>query len=539
MGLALLLASCTSYSKVGQVSERSIATTEAQREALRAARGIGNQPQDQIGTYLDSAADASRRLAANPADTEARSDYNFAVARVIETITDNDLAPWDAPINCASSGGRSWNLSLPPFSSRSELHPSNLRFYPADRYSLKGSLLGERKVKAGLGAPVVVQSANLDLSKLDEFALPEKAAYGLTAVLRFDGSACELALIDPLASETVSFEGRSYPLAADFQAPVLITVANLDVRKNELKRFFKPSRYENSAKLTRLQPYDPSKIPVLFVHGLSNSPAIWVPMIDYLREDPVIRQNYQIWVYGYPSGQPYPVPTAELRRKLDRIKQKYPDHKDVVLVGHSMGGMISRLLVTDSGLTLWNSAFDEPPGEIGVSQETLDYLTDLFIFKSRPDVSRVIYASASHRGSEDATTRLGKLGAKLIGDPVNENAITREAISATRPGAAANELHRVPNSVDVLNPDSPFLKAVDTIPVDPSIPFHSIIGDQGKGGNRSRTEPVSTDGIVPYWSSHLDGAESELIIPSGHWTILEKEAMEEVRRILYLHLKAQ
>ena len=59
------------------------------------------------------------------------------------------------------------------------------------------------------------------------------------------------------------------------------------------------------------------------------------------------------------------------------------------------------------------------------------------------------------------------------------------------------------------------------------------MGDRGKGGNKDRTKPVSTDSFVPYWSSHLDGAQSELIVPSRHSAHQNEKAIEEVRRILH------
>ncbi len=257
-------------------------------------------------------------------------------------------------------------------------------------------------------------------------------------------------------------------------------------------------------------------------------------MVDSLRGDPTIRANYQFWVFAYPSGLPYPMPTATLRRQLDKIGKRYPGHKDIVVVGHSMGGMISRLLISDSGTTLWDTAFEKPPGEMGFDEKTRQSLSDMLIFKARPDIARVIYASASHRGSEDASGFMGRLGAKLIGKPVPGTMISDEVVMASRHG---RERGRAPNAIDVLDPDSPFLAAVDTLTPDPGIPYHSIIGDRGKGGNLNRTKPISTDGIVPYWSSHLDGAQSEKIIPSEHWTILHPEGIAEVKRILHLHIK--
>ncbi len=104
--------------------------------------------------------------------------------------------------------------------------------------------------------------------------------------------------------------------------------------------------------------------------------------------------------------------------------------------------------------------------------------------------------------------------------------------------AASLQLQRAPNSVDTLSPDNRFVKEVNKLPIAPGIPHHSVMGDRGKGGNKDRTKPVSSDGIVPYWSSHLDGAVSEKIVPSNHSAHQHPEGIAEARRILHLHLKS-
>jgi len=539
LSFLLLFTSCTQYSTVSRVPIAATATTPEQRALIKSSGRAGKSPQALIGHYLDAANAARASITANPGNSSgAQANYNFAIARILEIISDENLQPWNTPVVAGSGTVEDWSLRLTQMDSRPEYNLSNYDFYPADRYQFKGTLVGERAPKAGLGAPVIFKSKETNTSTYDQFAQGKQVFYGLTAVLQFTGNHCEMVFKDPLSQEVVMLDGQTFPLAADFQAPLALGVSDLKSRKKELAGMFNPSGSTDGSRLIRLQPYDPNKIPVIFVHGLSNSPSTWVPMIDFLREDPQIRKNYQLWVFRYASGLPYPLPTAQLRTKLDEIGKMYPNHKDIVLVGHSMGGMISRLLVTDSGDTLWNASFDRPPGEMGFSQETRRAMEKLLIFKARSDVSRVIYASASHRGSADATNWLGRLGAKLVGNPVAEPEITKEAMDAVTPDPnRKKKLKRLPNSIDVLNPDGRFLKTVDTLPLKPGIPFHSIIGDRGKGGNLSRIEPVSTDGIVPYWSSHLDGAESELIIPSGHWTIHHPAGIAEVKRILKLHLR--
>jgi pimeloyl-ACP methyl ester carboxylesterase len=531
---ALTFAGCAGYSKVTKKSSAAVASTVEQRSTLADSKRLAKQPLAQIGLYLDSANTARLELASDPNDSPARSDYNFAVSRIIEIVEEQGLTPWDEALSCPVEGRKDWKLKYHPKGPHAKFHPEEFRILPTDRFEFKGKLVGERHFKPGLGAPVVVSSTTHDYTEIDPFVQGESIYYGLTAAIEFDGTQSNIVLKDPLQEEVLHLDGQTYPLAADFQAPLALGLAEIDPRKEELSALFKPDQFKGKARLARIQPYESKKIPVLFIHGLSNSQATWFPMIESLRYDPVIRQNYQFWVFSYPTGAPDPIPAANLRRQLDQIRKKHPDHKDIVVVGHSMGGMISSTLITDSGMTLWNAAFERPPGEMGFDQDTRETLSQWLIFKARPDVSRVIYASASHRGSEDATNLLGRLGARVIGNPIPDGVISGDAAAASRTGGKRG---RVPNSVDVLDPDSPFLLAVNTLPPKPGIPYHSIIGDRGKGGNLDRTKPQSSDGTVPYWSSHLDGAESELIIPSKHWTILEEEGIAEVNRILHLHLR--
>ncbi|HEY2572647.1 MAG TPA: alpha/beta fold hydrolase, partial [Verrucomicrobiaceae bacterium] len=230
---------------------------------------------------------------------------------------------------------------------------------------------------------------------------------------------------------------------------------------------------------------------------------------------------------------------AVLRKQLDAINSRYPDHKKIVVIGHSMGGMIARELITDSGMKIWNAYYDMPPDKLPVSAETRKIFESAFIFQHRPEISRVIYSSASHRGAEKATDFGGRLLSRLIGGNPTEQGLAADqakAVSLMKPDYSGDKLKRIPNSIDALRPGNRFVTTIDTIPPTPGVPYNSIIGDRGKGGNKDHTAPISTDGVVPYWSSHLDGAESELIVPSGHWSNQNPKAIAEVRRILYKHI---
>jgi hypothetical protein len=433
LGITLMLGGCAQYSTVKKRPISAVTVTAEQKVLAGSLKSFSGQPLVRLGLLLDAADAARLQLAANPSNTLARSDYNFAVARIMEIIGEEGLAPWDAPVSCRSGAGDEWRLRFKPLDLRPEFHPSKFHIMPVDRYDFHGELVGERVIKQGLGAPMVVTGKDQNFTEIDQFAQGEQIFYGMTAVLRFDGRQGEIVLIDPLDEETVRFDERDYPLTGDFQAPLALALAELNQRKQELAELFKPDQFYDSARLARLQPYDPDKIPVLCIHGLGNSQATWMPLIDFLRGDETIRQDYQFWFFSYPSGLPYPMSAANLRDQLDQLAQRYPDHKDIVVIGHSMGGMISRLLITDSGMTLWDAIYDKPPAEMPFHEDTRSVMSDMLIFSARPEISRVIYASASHRGSEDAASLMGQLGAAIIGNPMPDGHINEEDIAYVRP----------------------------------------------------------------------------------------------------------
>ena len=533
---ASALAGCTQYSIVHRENRTSDLAVTSRQRALASELQRQDDPLARIGAYLQEADEARRDLARNPRDVQRRSDYNFAVARIIDVISRDRLAPWDQPLRCPGPDGRIWRLRLTSPYPQPEYHPSNFEFTPSDRYDFRGKLVGERVVKQGLGAPLVVESRNLDYVKLDRFAQGNRLFYGFTALAKLRGTDAELVLLDPLSREQVTMDGRTHELAGDFQGPLALALAELHPRRRELAGFFSPQKFEDRVRLARLQPYDPRKIPVLFIHGLTNSPATWAPVVEFLRGDPNIRKNYQFWYFSYPTGLPYPLTSAMLRKQLAEIRQRYPGHKDIVVIGHSMGGMISRMLVTDSGMRLWDTFFDRPPDQLPFSEETRRMMAGSLIFKPVPHIRRVIFVSASHRGSDMATDFFGRLGAAIIGEPIAEEQVYRQASAHLRPELRTGR-GRLPNSVDLLDPENPFLLTLDELPVSPRVPFHSLIGDRGRGGFIDRTKPQSSDGIVPYWSSHMPGAQSERIIPSGHWSHLHPLGMVEINRILVDHLR--
>jgi pimeloyl-ACP methyl ester carboxylesterase len=298
-------------------------------------------------------------------------------------------------------------------------------------------------------------------------------------------------------------------------------------------RLLRPQEYSSTFRVARLEPYDPNKKVVLVIHGLMDTPASWVPLINNLRSDETIRKNYQFWFYSYPSGYPYPYSAMILRQELDAIEKKFPPDKKMVLIGHSMGGCISRTLITDTGNKLWLEGYGKPPEETEMPAESKKLLMQAIILKHRPEIGRVIFMSAPLRGSDMAKNWMGRIGSMLVKTPSKMITIGRTIREGLTEDPAALKLKGFPNSVDTLAPNNRFVMAINKVPITPGIPYNTIIGDRGRGDT-----PNSSDGVVPYWSSHMDGAQSEFIAPSNHSSPLNPQAIAEVHRILKSTIKS-
>ena len=241
-----------------------------------------------------------------------------------------------------------------------------------------------------------------------------------------------------------------------------------------------------------------------------DSPATWAPMINALRADPEIRRHYQIWFYSYPSGYPYPLSAAIFRQQLDAIGAKYPDHKKIVLIGHSMGGCISRLLITDTGDQLWLKIFGTPPAQTPLSPEARKLVSESLIFRHRDDVGRVIFISAPLRGSELASNWAGRIGSMLVKSPAKLLKVGQEMMKdATFQSGDLPTQTNPEQCTDTLAPNNRFVKAIQTIPLTPrhSLSRH-LRRPRQRRLHKDKTKPQMSDGVVPYWSS-LHGQRRE------------------------------
>lgn len=473
---------------------------------------------------IDQVRDAYLRISRG--DDGAVASYNYWVARFIEDLGETGADPWSGSIAMNSPGGVRTLRGRSPAGTA----PGSARLIPTDTLAFRGKYEGLDSKVEGIGAPLVMVTSFEGIGHIE--ARQKQPLRNLTAVVRFEGGGATLELVDPYQIETVAVSGTSRPLAADYGAAVMLGMSKARIDKLGLARLLRPSRYNDTVHLNFLQPYDPQRIPVLMVHGLDSTPATFATMYFSLLEDPQIRKNYQFWVFSYPSGYPYPYSASLLRKELDQVRTDFPDHRDMVIIGHSMGGMISRLMVTDAGDTLWRKAFGKPPGETHIAGHSKQLLEQCLVFENRREIDRALFFSAPHRGSDLATNSIGRIFSRLVKMPGLIADVRNVALSVATADQAGLMIQSAPNSIGTLSPSNAFVVAVNELPIAPGVPYHSVIGDRGKGDT-----PDSSDGVVPYWSSHLDGAASEKIVPSGHGSHDNPEGIAEAHRILLLHLQ--
>jgi pimeloyl-ACP methyl ester carboxylesterase len=403
----------------------------------------------------------------------------------------------------------------------------------------------------GLGVPLLAVREMPDFSQrqgLDRF-YGQRLIPPVTAVLMPSGSAgagewrsqpVRLVVFDPMAHPGVSLGGRVQTLAADFTTPLAFQEEQLRASPLEIAGVVDPEKLAQKSGIYQIHPYRPGQIPVLFVHGLASSPGTWVTMFNELRGDPVLRERYQFWFAYYPTGYPAPVSVASLRKQLHALQQTIDPHgadpalQNMVVVGHSLGGIASRLLIQSSGNQVWNSFFTRPPESVAIPPDSTEWVRSIFFFEPEPTIRRAVFIAAPHQGSELANRLLGRLSSALV-RPSKRIAELRDAVIAQNGLEVLRPEYRrrMINSIDNLEWESPMLQALAALPLAPGIPYHSIIGNINPIGDSSRWN----DGVVRFASAHLDGAVSEAIVPYTHSGCTKgPQSIAEVRRILFLHL---
>ncbi len=463
--------------------------------------------------------------------SEANRIYNLAITHLVSVLQRDNFAA-----QSVFTEGEKWDVRLEK-DRPGLLDPAQARLVvPAEFVHIKG--LHGRSTQPGLGVPYVLSYDRGSSFLADQPGLPHGGlAIPATVTLSFEGRMGRLEFHDTLAKDVTRLRGRNITLAADFSAPLAVLVSQSANRSIDIKTFLLTRQRMDRAGLFQFQPYDPNKIPVVFVHGLLSRPEAWVQACNTLLADPEIRQHYQFWFMLYPTGLPVWSSAALLRSELDRyhrvLERNAGNRKpyQAVLVGHSMGGLISSLNIRNGGEKFWKRFSDQPFQKLALSLQTRRQVEELIFFRPRTDIGRAVFIATPHRGSQMALNPVAVFFARLIRLPEAISRADRVSIVDALKPDYRNLLTMPANSIRFLKADSPIIETIRSLPLAGPIPYHSIIGDRGRGDS-----PNSSDGVVAYWSSHIEGAASEKIVPSDHGANENPEAIEELRRILLAHL---
>jgi pimeloyl-ACP methyl ester carboxylesterase len=410
-------------------------------------------------------------------------------------------------------------------------------------------LLECRYSRPGCGVPLVVQRCR-NPHDPDEvrFFIPQ-SSFAATALLRFtDGKegqengaadsvgSAVLEFHDPLRVSKASLPEGSLPLAGDLTAP-LAEMLN-DNPRTYLAGFVQSGGGADPSKLSFLEPYQKGKPPVVFIHGLFSDPQGWASLVNDLRAIPGFCDRYQIWFFRYPTGQGFLRSAAELREELQAAVHACDPHgtdpalQEMVLVGHSMGGLISKLQVTHSDDTIWRRLANRPLDAINTDEATRTKLALTCFFEPLPSVRRVIFVATPHCGSNDASGLVGDVATLLVRESPKESQ-THEQLMEQNPGVFADFVQkRFPTSIDLLKPESPLLAAMQEMRIGKGVQLHTIVGvtPYGSLGGPS-------DGVVRVTSARHPGVASESTTPAPHAKVHRApETSREVARILAEHL---
>ena len=352
-----------------------------------------------------------------------------------------------------------------------------------------------------------------------------------------------LELHDPLERQSIQVAGRSVPLESDSSTPLAYFLDLPQFKKSQLPTLglLNPDAARDLQGLYMLEPYDPEKMPVVMVHGLWSSPVTWMEMFNDLRSDPLVRQNYQFWFYLYPTGQPFWISGTQMREDLATMRRRLdPDRHSpaldqMVLVGHSMGGLVSRMQTVASADEFWRTTSEREFAELKADPDVRRSLANAYFFSPNPSVKRVVTIGTPHRGSQFANGTTRWLGHKLITMP-SKVLMGRQQLLAMNPGYfRRGSPIEISTSIDSLAPDSPVLPVLLAADPGPWVEYHNVVGDVPDLGWRKLFVDKG-DGVVSLTSAGLDGMpqlRSEIKVPADHVSVhRHPQSILEVRRIL-------
>ncbi len=487
--------------------------------------------------------------AADPRVRVACDLYNRALAEGLKSGNGSDLAITSGP-RILPFGVLDLTLQ-PDGLSWAGYHLEQL--VPAADLRVRG--LRNRYRRAGIGAPLVARIApgQVEGQAAEHRRIPELVKVPITAFLRLESPranvshgwlAGSLELYSQDDVLVVDIDDREWPLEFETSSALAYMLGDSPWWDFELAGFFsgafKPNAERRGADdgLLLVHPYRSGRIPVVLVHGTASSPARWADLVNELEIDREIWDHYQVWLYIYNTGNPIGYSAGVLRQSLENaVRELDPNDTDpalhrMVVIGHSQGGLLTKLTAVDSGDRFWKLQTDRPIEELRMPAETRAVLRRSSFFTPEPFVARVIFICTPHRGSYLAGMTLARLAGSLVSLPGELTGRMLEVVTLNEGALALRSFDQLPTSIDNMAPSSPFIKTLAALPIAPGIASNSIIAVDD-----SDALDVASDGVVQYSSAHIEGVESEKLIHSGHSAQGHPAAIEEIRRILLRHLE--
>lgn len=511
-------------------------------DAAQDAWGCFAQP-DPTGMHADPA---------DPVTRDTADLYNASVELLLRLAQKQQGLSPDRPVQLSITG-RSIPVNVPFPSVLMDSQRFGRIDFVSD-YEVRN--LRNRHTRDGLGVPLIVARRSDPEADPLEAYYTQGMSLAVTAVLRFDGAGdgdsgmadgvageqplARIELYDPGESDGLAVNGSLLPLETDTSTPLARFLSNPDLSLLDTWGLIRPDLAERVEGLYMVQPYDPDRIPVLMVHGFWSSPLTWMEMFNDLQADPEIHRRYQFWFYLYPTGESVAFAASRLREELQAVRNVCdPEHSNskfdqMVVVGHSMGGVLAHMLTIDSGDVLWNSVSRRPVEQLRTSPEKQAEIRRVFFFKRNPAVGRIVTIASPWEGSSLSNQFTRWLLGSVVWLPNRTLELSRIAFDQTdqdhsdRPSFPRT-------SLDSLSSRSPLLRLVRETSVPVDVRHHNIIAI-----SRGRNPETWTDGVVSWNSAHRSDVSSETLIRAGHSQVIRHpDTAREIRRILLQHLLEQ